>query len=264
MSNLYKQQFVIAQEQVKRVINSNAMVAERLELAAKERKENRVPDEDGFSEGILAEQVSVIEEESIDYVAEAKQEAEKILAEARKQAEEILQTANLQKDSVLAEAKEQGYSEGKSRQQEELAQLREELESEYQQKKIELDDDYQQKFECMEKDLVDVILDVFNRVFHIQFDNKKHILMYLIQNAILNIEGEKKFHIRVARGNLLFLENHKEEILDRVGHDVELEIIADSTMDGNNCVIETESGVFDCSLGVQLENLIKDIRSLCS
>ena len=60
------------------------------------------------------------------------------------------------------------------------------------------------------------------------------------------------------------LENHREDILERVGHGIELELIADSTMDGNECLIETDSGVFDCSLGTQLENLIKDIRSLCS
>ena len=70
--------------------------------------------------------------------------------------------------------------------------------------------------------------------------------------------------MKVAETNVLFLEHHKEEILDRVGHDIELEILADSTMEGNDCIIETDSGVFNCSLGAQLENLIKDIRSLSS
>ena len=127
-----------------------------------------------------------------------------------------------------------------------------------------LEADYVKKRNEMEHDLVDVILDVFNKVFHIQFDNKKHILMHLIDDAILNIEGDRKFRIKVAESNVLFLENHREDILERVGHGIELEFIADSTMDGNECLIETDSGVFDCSLGTQLENLIKDIRSLCS
>ena len=80
----------------------------------------------------------------------------------------------------------------------------------------------------------------------------------------MNIEGDKKFRIKVADSNVQFLEKHRENILERVGHDIELEFIADSSMLGNDCVIETDSGVFDCSLGTQLENLIKDIRSLCS
>ena len=62
---------------------------------------------------------------------------------------------------------------------------------------------------------------------------------------------------------LEFICTNKEEILERVGAGIEIEIVADSSMDGNSCVIETDSGVFDCSLGVQLENLIKDIKSLC-
>jgi len=41
-----------------------------------------------------------------------------------------------------------------------------------------------------------------------------------------------------------------------------LEIVGDSSMGENACVIETDTGIFDCSLGVQLENLIKDLRSL--
>ena len=110
----------------------------------------------------------------------------------------------------------------------------------------------------------EVIVTVFEKVFHIQFDDKKEILMHLIEDAILNIEDDKRFRVKVAEDNAMFLENHKTEILDRVGHDIELEIVSDATVEGNDCTIETDSGVFNCSLGTQLENLIKDIRSLCS
>ena len=158
----------------------------------------------------------------------------------------------------------QGYADGNASMQKELQEAKERLEAEYSAKSRALELDYTEKRNTMETDLVDVILDVFNKVFHIQFDNKKHILMHLINDAILNIEGDRKFRIKVADSNVLFLENHREDILERVGHGIELEFIADSTMDGNDCLIETDSGVFDCSLGTQLENLIKDIRSLSS
>lgn len=65
----------------------------------------------------------------------------------------------------------------------------------------------------MEQDLVDVIVTVFEKVFHIQFDDKKEILMHLIEDAILNIEDDKRFRVKVAEDNALFLENHKTEIL---------------------------------------------------
>lgn len=271
MSNLFKPWTVQTETSNARVINSNTLVAEYIEknttqrvLAQKSAEQNTEPGE--FVEGLFSDDnVTVIKTEpEVDYVALAKEEAEQIVAEANARATEMIVRAKTEVDDIQQAAKAKGYADGKDMLERELAELRTQLEETYRQKAETLEQDYCEKRNNMEHELVDVILNVFNKVFHIQFDNKKHILMYLIDDAILNIEGEKRFRIKVAQGNVLFLENHKEEILDRVGHDIELEILADSTMDGNDCIIETDSGVFDCSLGAQLENLIKDIRSLCS
>ena len=43
-----------------------------------------------------------------------------------------------------------------------------------------------------------------------------------------------------------------------------LEIISDLSLEGNQCIIETDTGIFDCSMDVQLKNLIKDLKSLSS
>ncbi|MCI5872182.1 MAG: FliH/SctL family protein [Clostridiales bacterium] len=271
LSNLFKPWSVQTEVSNARVINSNELMAEYLEKNAVQRvvpQEQAEPTgESGeFSEGLFAggNPTVIKAEPEVDYVAIAKEEAEQILADANAKAEELINHANAEVDKIRETAKNKGYEDGKEMLERELAELRTQMQESYRQKTEELEYDYCEKRKNMEHELVDVILSVFNKVFHIQFDNKKHILMYLIDDAIMNIEGEKRFRIKVAQSNVLFLENHKEEILDRVGHDIELEILADSMMDGNDCIIETDSGVFDCSLGTQLENLIKDIRSLCS
>lgn len=271
MSNLFKPWSVSTETLNARVINSNPLVEEYLEKNAIKRVnvQNMAMQTDvaagEFSEGLFQGEVSVIKPEpEVDYVALAKEEAEQILANANAKAEELINHAQAEVDKIQEAARTQGYEDGKSMLERELYELRSQLEDTYRQNNEALEQDYCIKRENMESELVDVIINVFNKVFHIQFDNKKHILMYLIDNAIMNIEGEKQFRIKVAQSNVLFLENHKEEILDRVGHDIELEFLADSTMEENDCIIETDSGVFDCSLGTQLENLIKDIRSLCS
>ena len=46
--------------------------------------------------------------------------------------------------------------------------------------------------------LVDIVANIFEKVFHIQFDDKKQILLYLIQKVILNAEGTKDFQVRVS------------------------------------------------------------------
>ena len=121
---------------------------------------------------------------------------------------------------------------------------------------------YQQQLEELEPRLVDVIADVFEQVFHVQFDDKKEILIYLIQNTILGIEDAKEFQIKVGVEDFTYLEKHKNEIQEKVGQSVNIEVMADAGMTDGQCVIETDAGVFDCGRDVQLENLIKALRSL--
>ncbi|MBQ1901671.1 MAG: flagellar biosynthesis/type III secretory pathway protein [Lachnospiraceae bacterium] len=114
----------------------------------------------------------------------------------------------------------------------------------------------------MEHDLVDVITEVIEKVFMVQFADKKEIVLHLVDNALSNIEGSKIFQIKVSEYNYEFLENNKMDLQDRVGSDVQVDIVLDPLLDQSQCIIETDGGIFDCSLGVQLENLIKDLRSL--
>ncbi|MDD6305990.1 MAG: FliH/SctL family protein [Clostridiales bacterium] len=264
LSNLYKQWFVHTEEKNTRVINSNAIIGDYIEKNTV-RKPQAV-DEDGFAPGLMMPEVEPVirEETEEEALLQAKEEAEDILRQAKEEAETLVSQAQAEAGQIREGAKKQGIQDGQIWMEQEIAKRKAELETDYQSDRNALETEYIEKRKTMETELVDVILEVFNKVFHIQFDNKKQILMYLIDDAIMNIEGEKRFRIKVAENNVLFLEKNKEDILDRVGHGIELEILADSAMDGNDCIIETDSGVFDCSLGAQLENLIKDIKSLCS
>ena len=267
LSNLYKPWFIQSYAEDARVIDSNEILAERIEKGAfrlQEPPETASDGEGEFAEGLVAEDGGNIikAEPDVDYEQLAKEEAARVITEARNEAEALVSAAEAESGEIREAARQQGYQDGKEDLNRELEELRGHLEESFEKKTRKLEQEYRIKQESMEQDLVEVILTVFNRVFHIQFDDKKEILIHLVDNAIRNIEGEKQFRIKVAESNVLFLENHKEEILDRVGHDIELEFVADSTMNGNDCIIETDSGVFECSLGTQLENLLKDIRSL--
>ena len=271
LSNLYKQYFVQNQPNNARVIDPNALLelraAKELERQREEAKRQAMLAQ-SFEAGIIRTDTEyieeIVEEEPVDPVETAREEAERILSEANMKAEQIAREAQMDAEALREEYKAQGYAEGASVKEQELQELQERLETDFALKNQMLESEYIRKRDNMEAELVDVILEVFNKVFHIQFDSKKHILMHLINDAILNIEGDRNFRIKVADSNVLFLENHREDILERVGHGIDLEFIADSTMDGNECLIETDSGIFDCSLETQLENLIKDIKSLCS
>ena len=52
------------------------------------------------------------------------------------------------------------------------------------------------------------------------------------------------------------------EIREIVGQKVSIEFVHDAKMQDDQCKIETSFGVFDCGIDTQLENLLKDIKSL--
>ena len=246
LSNLYKQWGVAPKQEAARIINSNAIVAQKIEEMAKKMREQagtEVDFTDGFSQGLGAENVeAILEEPQADPIEEAKEEAERILSEAK--AKEEGRTRGYDEGKVKADAEEQEM-------QRHLQQLEESLNT-----------DYRNKLQHMEQQVVEVVVHVFEKVFHIQFDDNTEILLSLVSDAIMGIEGSKDFRIRVAEVNFEFMENHRHVLEERVGEDISLEMIADPMLEENQCMIETDSGIFNCSLGVQLENLIKDLKSL--
>ena len=265
MSNLYKFYNTSASAENVRMIDYNSLVGKKLAELAKQQDAGSEPE--GFR-GLNDVTEEVVKEDPQEVLQKAKEEAETILNEAKEEAESALLDAKAKSEEMYRQAKENGHTEGYEAG---FSQAKEELEAEYSQKREALERQRQEysiehdrEMRELEPKLLDVIVTVVERVFHIQFDDKKEILLYLIGNAIANIEGCKSFRIRVGTEQRDFLDTHKEEILDRVGHDMSLEIVSDLTLEVSQCVIETDTGIFDCSLGAQLENLIKDLRSLSS
>ena len=272
MSNLYKQRYIVANNNNARVINSNDRIEERMQELRKEiaRQGFLEQSKDGFVAGLQADVVEAVpKEEEIspeELLEQAREESEAILAKAREQADALLAKAKEEAVSIRRQAEETGYEngygnglqEGNEKAEAELALEKNRMEEEQKQIK----EEYLQKIEELEPYLVDIVADVFEKVFHVQFDDKKEILIYLIQQAILSAEGTKDFQVRVSLKDYEFMENHKKEITEWVGEAVNVEIMADASLKERQCMIETDSGVFDCGSDVQLDNLIKALRSL--
>lgn len=261
MSNLFKQYNTVESQRNIRVMDYNSMVEQKLATLAKQQ--NGTGEEEFQNLDAIAARV---EEDPAEVLEKAKEEAEAVLKKAREEADSMLSSAQAESEGIFATAREEGSKKGYA---DGFRQAQEELNAEYEQKQEELErqehlrqENYERQMQELEPKLLDVILTVVEKVFHIQFKDKKEILLYLVGNAIADIEGSKSFRIRVSGEQKEFLEHHREEILDRVGHDLSLEIVSDSSLIGNQCIIETETGIFDCSMDVQLKNLIKDLRSL--
>ena len=78
-----------------------------------------------------------------------------------------------------------------------------------------------------------------------------------------SIDGPKEFTIKAGPKQAAYLEEHKQELLECVGQNATLDLVTIHSMAEGDCTIETDTGVFECGMDVQLDNLIRDIQSLC-
>ena len=272
LSNLFKQRYVINLESEKVVINSDDRFFSNqpnlLMQDAAVSNAKAVPDSeeilDGFIAGLQAEEVFIEPEPNPEEILlEAQVEADHIIAKAQAEADRIQNEASHHAEMLYEQKCQEGYNKGAAQIQNELAAEKKRLQAEYHAMTQSVMMDYESKLDTLEQDIVDVMIRVFNKVFHIQFDNKRQILLHLIKDTILGVDAGKAFTIRVADANFKFIESHVADIKEKIGNDVTIDIVNDLTLHEDDCIIETASGVHNCGVEMVLANLEKDIRSLC-
>lgn len=284
MSNLLKGFTVARGNDDRRVIDSNAMISDML-VKMRETVENNEFTEDGFNPGlnplgvseVLADDEHIIgsvqtmdmENAETDkgkkkeiIIAEAQAEADAIIDKANEDARAIISQAQAEVENIKEEARKQGFAEGS-------AKASEEIEAELSKKQCELAEmekrlisEYKQKEEELEPALVETILKIFSEITHAIAIDKKDMILTLVNNVMVGGEASRNFVIRVCNEDAIFLKENKEKIIGAVRKDIHIEIVTDPSMKRNECLIDTDTGVYDCSLDIQLENLITDIKIL--
>lgn len=273
LSNLLKQYYVVNTENETRIINSDDRFRAFGDNSASEEVEFPSSEEiiDGFIAGLDAEEIHLEPQITPEEILEqAYAEAEGILATAQAEALEITRESKRRADMLFEQKSQQGYQEGVSRLQDEILERKAKLQEEFDEKQQELQQtaqmlqaDYEAKLEALESDMVDVMIQVFHKVFNVQFDNKKQILLHLIKDTLLGIDAEKNFVVRVAENNYKFIESHVADMKEKIGNDVSIDVVNDRNLGESDCIIETATGVYNCGIDMVLSNLEKDIRSLC-
>ncbi|WMJ88450.1 FliH/SctL family protein [Anaerocolumna sp. MB42-C2] len=272
LSNIIKSRFIYLNGENKKVIDSNERSEQfRLINLTKQMKTESVREETAatkeeenitFIEGINAtviETVSEVEEDEL-----SNQKREEILSEAREQAERILKSAEeeAKKTSELLyeEARNKGYQDGFEKGMSEIQQKEIELEQLTQKQNLE----YLDQINKLEPQFAEIVALLVERVTGIIVEDKKEVIHYLIHKAMLNSDNSKTYTIRSSADDFDFIMSKKDELIALGKEDTTVDIILDKELQKNQCLIETDASVIDCSLDVQLSNLIQDIKLLSS
>jgi len=281
-SNLLKWRSTTLDKETTRVIDHNRAIAEKIEamksrypdtesVDAMDLEQEGEPSEldalmadrdaEGFQEGLSA---NVIKAQSMEESAEdLSAQAQQLLEEAQLQAQQILQDAeeqaNMQAQQIMANARQQGYDDGVASAKREYA-LKEQL---LDQQLQTMEADFRERLSNMEVEMVEHLSAIYEHLFHVELADYKNILLYLIESTMLRVENSRDFMIHVSREDFAYVAEHKQDLMDRgVRANGSIEIIEDVTLRSNECMIETESGIYDCGLDTQLEKLTKKLKLL--
>lgn len=275
MSNVYKSMFVVSHPEDSRMIDNNEIIYRKVEeiKAQLHKNPNFVQDfNDGFSP-LQAEVVTVLTEDNAqqeeELVANASEQAAKIIENAKGEAQSLLNMAQNDAAEITRKAKnegieirkncqkqgyEQGYQEACAEVQMELEQKMNEITMQEQQ----LLDEYEQKKRELEPKLVETIVNIVNDMVHFVSGVKKDMICSLIQKALEDMDISNNYIVKVSREDAPFVKAHKEELMQAVGNGT-LEIVEDSLLKNGQCMIDTDTGIYDCGLDTQMQGLLEDL-----
>lgn len=200
-----------------------------------------------------------IKDQAEAIVKEADDQARQMLMDARKEVAEIQENARKEGfNAGYMEGNSQGYTEGLQKAEAQYAAQLQAVEEERTQlatEKKQLEDEFEPK-------IINTILDVIGRVTGIVYENNRDILIHLINQALQGVEASQDYTIRVSREDYEFVVSRQSKLYCASVKDVNIEVIEDKELTAGKCIIETDGGIFDCSLDVQMEQLVRDIRLL--
>lgn len=275
MSNLLKRGTTVISEE--RIIDYNELIKLKLNNIVNDKERQDNVDADGFVNGLKADVVEQLltgseEDETSDgeasqesvqnQIAAALEEANEQAESIKDEANEVLAKAHMEANRIIEDAKRTGYEQGAQNAREEYETKAMELAQDYENKKAELQQQYDELRAAMEPELVETITEVFRKITHTVAEDNKDIIIGLINGVMKNSDISNEFVIRVSSDDYRFLVNNQGKIYCAVSGEVTMDIVEDAALSKNQCIIESDTGVYDCSLDIELNNLIKDIKLL--
>ncbi len=195
-------------------------------------------------------------------IAEAEQKVNRMIEDANAHATMVIENAEKDAEERINEALEraraEGLEQGRQQAEEENAQARQELE----QIKNQYREEYEKQVDGLEPAFVEIVIKYIRKLTGIYADDKREIILHLIDNALKDKHGNENFIVRVSEADFPVVSYSKDAIRGYLSEGAQLEVVADKLLERNQCMIETESRIFDCSLDGQLMSLIEDIRLL--
>lgn len=113
-----------------------------------------------------------------------------------------------------------------------------------------------------EEQIVDVACKLIQKLTGILVDDYKPVMIYMINQVLNEDEDSRKFVIRVSEENYTYIADNTDRLSGAANPGITIEIFSDTKLQKGQCQIESDTGIVDLSMDVQVRNLITAIKLL--
>ncbi len=259
MSNLFKSGFpgIKSVDSAPFVIDGNKKQINIPEKTAKiirpieETKEESESIDKAVNEELLNEAMDMAKELREDAV----EKANKILEDARLEAEEIKENAyktayekGLQDGSMEAMKRTDAYMENLQREQEILIKKNQET--------------VEASLADAQDKLINLSCAFIEKLTGILVDEYRPVMLHMINNTLNDGDIGKRLTIKVGEDNYSYLIDNFDRLSSAANPSISLELYSDSKLNRRQCIIESENGIIDLSMDIQVRKLITAIKML--
>ncbi|NLV76420.1 MAG: hypothetical protein GX023_05475 [Tissierellia bacterium] len=244
MSNIIKSTRIIERQLVSREEETDTSIYEALLEEAREKYDEIIKDAMKTSEEIINS---------------AYEKSEEVLNNTHKRAQDIFKESEI-KGYEIGHKKgyKEGYDDGYYKGYKEGKEDSKKLISQALDIKKEYIDKRNYLLKDVEKDLIQLVISVYEKVLYEKVEEDEELIVSLILNGIDNLEISQKLTIIVSEEDYEAVKRSKDIILAKASLVDEIDIRINSDMIRGDCVLETSKGNVDVSINNQLKE-IKDL-----
>lgn len=192
-----------------------------------------------------------------DILQQANEQAKDILQQAEEQAAQLLHRslaeAERKAQQIKEEARQAGWQEGIHASESEAEKIRDQARGVLQQAQ----EVYRKTLNKMESEIVDLAVDIAERVVMAQLSVEPQTVMQIAREAVEIVKNRPVVTIYVNDADLIILENGRVLLLQGLPPKVELHLLVDNAVQPGGCRIETDQGQVDATLETRWQEVIK-------
>ncbi|MBQ8167681.1 MAG: hypothetical protein IJZ96_11725 [Lachnospiraceae bacterium] len=110
--------------------------------------------------------------------------------------------------------------------------------------------------------MVDLSCALIEKLTGILVDEYRPVMLHVINNALNESDSGKNLIIKVGEENYAYLMDNLDRITGAANPSITMELYGDSKLDRRQCLIESENGIIDLSMDIQVRKLITAIKLL--